>query len=197
MSQVRHKVVKSNMEEQQIIEMVQQGNANAYSYLVNKYQDIVFSIALKVLKNREDAEEMAQETFIKAYRSIKSFQGKAKFSTWLYSITYNTCITYTRKKKPSTTQIDNIPIGNEETEESFGDFPEENRARYLELALQQLPEDEYTLVVLYYYDDQSIEEICRITGLSESNAKVKLFRTRKKLHGLISELKKKEIHSQV
>jgi RNA polymerase sigma factor (sigma-70 family) len=182
------------MDEQKIIEMVQQGNANAFSYLVNKYQDIVFSIALKVLKNRDDAEELAQESFIKAYRSIHSFQGKSKFSTWLYSITYNTCISHARKKKISFAQIDALPVSYEETEDSFGDFPEENRIRYLELALKQLPEEDHTLIVLYYYEDQSIDDICRITGLTESNAKVKLFRTRKKLHELMRAMKN-EIYS--
>jgi len=183
------------MEEQKIIEMVQNGNTNAFSYLVNKYQDIVFSIALKVLKNREDAEEMAQEAFVKAFRSIQSFQGKAKFSTWLYSITYNTCITHTRRKKPATTQIETLPVSYDEADDPFGDFPEESRARYLETALKQLPEEEYTLIVLYYYDDQRIDDISQITGLTESNAKVRLFRARKKLYNIMQDLMKKEIYS--
>jgi RNA polymerase sigma factor (sigma-70 family) len=187
--------VINTMEELEAIRMVQKGNANAFSFLVNKYQDIVFSIALKVLKNREDAEEMAQESFIKAFRSLNSFQGKAKFSTWLYSITYNTCITYTRKKKPVTSQIENLPLSSEESEESFSDFPEESKARYLEAAMKQLPEEEYTMLVLYYYEDQSVEDLCQVTGLTESNVKVKLFRARKKLHTLMTEMMKKEIYS--
>lgn len=183
------------MEDQKIIEMVQKGNVNAFSHLVDKYQDIVFSIALKVLKNREEAEEMAQETFIKVYRSIGSFQGKAKFSTWLYRITYNTCITHTRKKKISTTQIDNLPVSDEQDEGSFGDFPEESRSRYLEMAMQKLPEEDYALVLLYYYEDQSIEDIREATGLSESNVKIKLFRARKKLYEWMNEFMKNEIYS--
>lgn len=183
------------MDELKIIEMVRQGNTNAFSYLVNQYQDVVFSIALKILKNRDDAEEMAQESFIKAYRSLSSFQGKAKFSTWLYSITYNTCISHARKKKVPYTQIDSLPVSYEESDDSFGDFPEENRARYLEMALKQLPEEDYTLIVLYYYEDQSIDDICQITGLTESNAKVRLFRARKKLHAAMMELMGKEIIS--
>lgn len=183
------------MEELKIIEMVQQGNTQAFSHLVEKYQDIVFSIALKVLKNREDAQEMAQESFIKAYRSIHTFQGKAKFSTWLYSITYNTCITHTRKKKPVTTQIESIPVSEEETVDATIELPQEERSRYLEAALKMLPEEDYTLVVLYYYEDQSIEEISHITGLTESNAKVKLFRARKKLYTIMNDLMNKEIYS--
>ena len=130
------------MDEHRVIEMVQQGNTNAFSHLVSKYQDTVFSIALKVLKNRDDAQEIAQESFIKAYRSIHTFQGKSKFSTWLYSITYNTCITFARKKQLPMVQIDNMPVSYEDSGDSFGDFPEESKSRYLELALKQLPEED-------------------------------------------------------
>lgn len=182
------------MDEQKIIEMVQQGNTNAFSYLVNKYQDVVYSIALKVLKNRDDAEEMAQESFIKAYRSIRSFQGKAKFSTWLYSITYNTCISQARKKKIPSTQIDNLPVSDEEDTDAFTGIMEENRSRYLEMALKQLPEEDYTLIILYYYEDQSIDDVSKITGLTESNVKIRLFRARKKLHTLMKSMEK-EIYS--
>ena len=193
---LRQKDVKMQVEELQIIERIQRGDVNAFSYLVTKYQDVVFSIALKVLKNREDAEEMAQETFIKAYRSLSSFQGKAKFSTWLFSIAYNTCITSVRKKKFQTTSIDQVQLDDPDEEwDSFG-LSSEERSRMLETALKQLPEDDYLLVVLFYYEEQSIEEICRITGLSESNAKVKLFRARKKLYTIMNDLMKKEIYSE-
>jgi len=182
-------------EEQRIIEKVQQGNANAFSYLVEKYQHVVFSIALKVLKNREEAEEMAQEAFIKAYRSIGSFQGRAKFSTWLYRITYNTCITHVRKQKFDTTPIDNIQLPEETTNAAWDEIPEENRSKYLELAMKQLPEDDYLLMVWYYYEDQSIDDICRITGLGESNVKIRLHRSRKKLYTMMNDLMKKEEYS--
>jgi RNA polymerase sigma-70 factor (ECF subfamily) len=184
------------VEELQIIERIQRGDVNAFSHLVTKYQDVVFSIALKVLRNREDAEEMAQETFIKAYRSLSSFQGKSKFSTWLFSIAYNTCITSVRKKKFPTTSIDQIQLDDPDEEwDSFG-LTSEERSRMLESALKQLPEDDYTLVVLFYYEEQSVEEICRITGMSESNVKVKLFRARKKLYTIMNDLMKKEIFSE-
>jgi RNA polymerase sigma factor (sigma-70 family) len=180
------------MEEYETIKMVQNGNTQAFAYLVNKYQDIVFSIALKVLKNREEAEEMAQETFIKAFRSIQSFKGNSKFSTWLYSITYNTCITQTRKKKISTAPLDNLSITPEESDESFSNFTQENRIDLLDAAMKKLPEDDYMLLILYYYDNQSVDEICRITGLSDSNVKIKLFRARKKIYNLMNEVIKQE-----
>jgi RNA polymerase sigma factor (sigma-70 family) len=182
------------VEELQIIAEIKRGNSNAYAVLVQKYQNVVFSIALKVLKNREDAEEIAQETFIKAYRSIQSFQAKSKFSTWLFRIAYNTCITAVRKKRFQTTGIEQMGE-MEDAEGSYGEFPEEERVKYLEMALTRLSEDDYTLIILYYYQDQNVEEISQVTGLSESNVKVKLFRARNKLYSIMNELMKKEVFS--
>jgi RNA polymerase sigma factor (sigma-70 family) len=193
---LRQKSVMMQTEELQIIERVQRGDTNAFSILVTKYQDVVFSIALKVLKNRNDAEEIAQETFIKAFRSISSFRGKSKFSTWLFSIAYNTCITSVRKKKFPTTSIDQVQLNDEEEDWDDFDLTGEERSKMLEMSLKKLPEDDYTLVILYYYEEQSIEDISRIAGLSESNVKVKLHRARKKLHLIMSDLMKKEIYLQ-
>jgi RNA polymerase sigma factor (sigma-70 family) len=177
------------------IEKVIAGQTNYFSYIVERYQDIVFSIALKVLKNREDAEEMAQESFIKAYKSLHTFQGKAKFSTWLYRITYNTCISETRKKKQYFTSTDDVQISDEAEEMNLDGIPAENREKYVKAALEKLPEDEYTLVVLYYFEDQSVEEISKVTGLSESNTKVKLHRARKKLYTILNEMLKEDLYT--
>lgn len=177
------------------IEKVLGGQANYFSYIVEKYQNIVFSIALKVLRNREDAEEMAQESFIKAYNSLHTFKGTAKFSTWLYRITYNGCISEVRKKKIAFTSTDDVQIKDEADEMNLDGIPEENRARYIEAAMKKLPEDEYTLVLLYYFEDQSVDDICNVTGLSQSNAKVKLHRARKKLYTILNDMLQGELHT--
>src|SRR6516225_10518279 len=91
------------------IELIQQtltGNQAAYADLVKRHQRFVFTLALRFAKVREDAEEIAQDTFIKAYRSLASFQGQSKFSTWLYSIVYTTAMTFLRKKRVDTDSID-------------------------------------------------------------------------------------------
>jgi RNA polymerase sigma factor (sigma-70 family) len=160
-----------NKDDNYYIEKVINGQTNYFSYIVEKYQDIVFSIALKVLRNREDAEEMAQESFIKAFKSLHTFKGKAKFSTWMYRITYNTCISEVRKKKIHFTSTDDVQIKDEAEEMNLDGIPEENREKIVKEALEKLPEDEYTLVLLYYFEEQSVEEICKVTGLTESNAK--------------------------
>jgi RNA polymerase sigma factor (sigma-70 family) len=183
------------VEELQIMEQIRYGNANAFSELVKKYQNVVFSIALKILRNREDAEEIAQETFIKAYRSIHTFQGKSKFSTWLFRITYNTCITEVRKKRFPTSSIDQVQVNEVGEEGNFGEFQEEDRAKYLEMALKELAEDDYMLIILYYYQEQSVADISQVTGLSESNIKVKLHRARNKLYSILNDLMKKEAYS--
>jgi RNA polymerase sigma-70 factor (ECF subfamily) len=184
-----------NKDDNYYIEKVIAGQTNYFSYIVERYQDIVFSIALKVLKNREDAEEMAQESFIKAYKSLHTFQGKAKFSTWLYRITYNTCISETRKKKQYFASTDEVQISDEAEEMNLDGIPAENREKVVKAALEKLPEDEYTLVVLYYFEDQSVEEISKVTGLSESNTKVKLHRARKKLYTILNDMLKEDLYT--
>ncbi|NQU54327.1 MAG: RNA polymerase sigma factor [Bacteroidetes bacterium] len=177
------------------IEKVKSGHINYFSYIVARYQDIVFSIALKVLRNREDAEEMAQESFIKAYNSLHTFKGTAKFSTWLYRITYNNCISEFRKKKQHFVSTSDIDVKDDTEELNLDGIPAENRAKYVKAALEKLPEEEYTLVLLYYFEDQSIEKISKVTKLSESNTKVKLFRARKKLYTILKEMLKEELYT--
>jgi RNA polymerase sigma factor (sigma-70 family) len=184
-----------NKDDNYYIEKVISGQTGYFSYIVEKYQDIVFSIALKVLRNREDAEEMAQESLIKAFKSLHTFQGKAKFSTWLYRITYNTCISETRKKKYHYTSTDDIQISEEAEEMNLEGIPEENRERYVKAALAKLPEDEYTLVLLYYFEEQSVEEISKITGLTASNVKVKLHRARKKLYTILNDMLQEDLYT--
>ncbi len=177
------------------VERVLKGDTQYFSYFVDKYKDIVYSIAFKVLRNREDAEEMAQESFIKAFKSLHTFKGEAKFSTWLYRITYNNCISEVRKKKIKFVSADDVQISDEPEELNLYGIPAENRAKYVKAALEKLPEDEYTLILLYYFDDKSVEEIGEITKMTESNVKVKLFRSRKKLYTILNDMLKEEIYT--
>ncbi len=177
------------------IEKVKSGQTQYFSYIVENYKEIVFSIALKVLKNRDDAEEMAQEVFIKVYKSLHSFRGTSKFSTWLYSITYNHCISHTRKKKYDVSSLDDVQVTEEADDINLDGFSDDERREYLEAALKKLPAEDYTLVILYYYKDQSVEEVAAATNLSESNVKVKLHRARKKLYTLLNDMLSDEIHA--
>lgn len=180
-------------DDNQYIDLVLSGNSSAFAGLVAKHKNMVFSIALKILKNREDAEEIAQDSFLKAFESLGSFEKKSKFSTWLYRIVYNAAITKTRKKRIEFVDIDDRIITNyteDEIQEQVGRFDSGEQKMLIDTALKRIPEEDNLLITLYYKAENSIEEISSITGLSESNVKVRLYRIRKKLYGEISELMK-------
>ncbi len=161
------------------------GDVSAYASLVAKHKNLVFSIVLKIVNNREDAEEISQDVFLKAYQSLNTFEKKSKFSTWLYRIAYNAAISKTRKKKVEMVAIEETVITNYSTDEvsrTINEFDETDRQVILEKALKQLPEEDNLLITLFYKNENSVEDISEITGLSVSNVKVKLHRIRKRLY---------------
>jgi RNA polymerase sigma factor (sigma-70 family) len=180
------------------IDKVLAGDTNAFAYLINKYKNMSYTIAIKIVKSHEDAEEVAQDSFLKAYEKLNTFKGNAKFSTWLYTIVYRNAITKIRKKKVTTTDIDDFVIDNYSEGD---DFPQlealknEEQQKYVREAIEKLSEKDALLITLFYMNDNSIEEIEQITGLSQSNIKVKLFRARKKLNLELSGLLKEELNT--
>lgn len=183
-------------EDQFYIDRVLQGDSNAFAHLINKYKDMIFTLVIKIVKNREDAEEVAQDSFIKAYQKLDGFEGKSKFSTWLYTIAYRNALTKVRKKKLETTDIDSYVLDNHKDDH---DFPQleaiknGEQQKYVRKAIDNLGETDSLLITLFYLHDNSIEEIQEITEMSQSNVKVRLFRARKKLHTELSLLLKEEV----
>ncbi|MDD4602385.1 MAG: sigma-70 family RNA polymerase sigma factor [Bacteroidales bacterium] len=172
-------------EDNYYIDRVLQGDVSSYASLVAKHKNLVFSIALKILNNREDAEEVAQDCFVKVYQSLKTFERKSKFSTWLYRIVYNAAISKTRKKKLEFVPMDNYVIQNyteDRVSLTTDEIDPEEQKAMVERAMEKLTGDENLLLTLFYKGDNSIEEISKITGLSMSNVKVRLHRIRKKLY---------------
>ena len=139
----------------------------------------------------EDAEEIAQDAFVKAYRSLTNFKMKSSFATWLFRIVYNTAISFLRSKRKGILSLEEFPadaidfIGINTNEE---DAMAEYRSSLVNFALQKINEDERALITLYYHEEQSIEEISEITAISKSNVKVKLFRARQKMTGIIKRI---------
>jgi RNA polymerase sigma factor (sigma-70 family) len=167
------------------VQSVLAGNTAAFAVLVNRHKELAFNIALKIVRHREDAEEIAQDAFVKAYQSLRSFKGDSKFSTWLYRIVYNSAISHTRKKQYEFTPIDERVMSDTTEDEILEDLDRVERdeqARMVNEAIDHLPPDESALITLFYMEENSIEDISHITGLSVSNVKVKLHRTRKKLY---------------
>ena len=172
----------------QCIEKVLNGNRQAYSFLVDKYKDRIFSLALKICTSYEDAEEVAQDAFVKAFTSLNSFKRKSSFSTWLYRITYNTAITMVRKRDNRVLQIEDFPVDSADfLRDGFDEeaAEKEYRLALLNFALQKLNSTDRAIVSLFYYQDATIEEIAKVIETSTSNVKVRLHRTRKKLSEII------------
>ena len=179
-------------DELKIIEQVKQGDLLAFRLLVDKYKSMAFHIALQIVKNVEDAEEIAQDAFLNTYQSISRFKGESKFSTWFYKIVFNLAVSRTRKKKIETSNIDETEISDYEIAEAYQDFTsleQEERSLQIRNAVNRLKEDESLIITLFYLNENTIEEISSITDLSISNVKVKLHRARKSLFNYLKDLK--------
>jgi RNA polymerase sigma factor (sigma-70 family) len=174
--------------DQYFIDLCLKGDTNSFATLVERYQDFVFTIAYRIVKVREEAEEVAQDTFIKAYESLNSFRGESKFSSWLYSIAYRKALDSLRKNKKHRTSeiIDDITEGTiDDIDNALQYLQFEERSKAIQDCILKLPEEEAAIITLYYFKDQSVREISQITKLTEDNIKVKLYRSRKKLFSLL------------
>lgn len=161
------------------------GDHSAYAALVDRHKDMVFTIAVKILRNREEAEEVAQDVFLKAFNALSSFKGDARFSTWLYRIAYNTAISQSRKKKRVFSAIDDEMIDNFTTDKiskSVNELDREDQLEAVNRVMEELPEEENLLLTLFYKKEKTVEDIAEITGYSQSNVKVKLYRIRKRMY---------------
>ena len=176
--------LKMTTNDQILINQIVDGDTNSFTILVDRYKDLVFTLALRMLKNREEAEEVAQDTFIKTYKSLDKFKGDSKFSTWIYRVAYNTCLDRIKKNKK---HVNTIEI-NEFTahqlvsiDNALDKMENEERQAAIQSCIDKLPSEESFLLTLYYFDDLSLNEISKIIGISSNSIKVKLFRCRKKL----------------
>jgi RNA polymerase sigma factor (sigma-70 family) len=169
----------------ELIKQVLAGNPNAYAELVRRHQRFVFTLALRFTKSREDAEEISQDCFVKAYRSLNNFQQTAKFSTWLYTIVYTTSMTFLRKKKLDTDSIDSeesqIQLENHTSDFRSDQVEQKSKYAYLSMAISQLLPDDAAIITLFYKGEQSLEEVARAMGMETNTVKVKLHRARHRL----------------
>lgn len=168
----------------------------AFAELVDRYKYMVFTLALRMVKNREEAEEIAQDTFLKTYQGLQGFKGDAKFSTWVYKIAYYRSLDSIRKsgRTIETTSIDTIydrHLAEEENMVACLEQSEQNET--IKDALKSLPGDDGVLITLFYYEELSLQEISGVMDLTENNVKVKLFRARKRLMQLLTDTLEPEI----
>ena len=169
----------------EIISRVLKGEQNAYAELVNRYQAYVFTLVLRMIKSREDAEEVAQDVFVKAYRSLADFRGESKFSTWLYTIANTTSITFLRKKKLDVHSLDNEKVFEVADSKDSGFranlVEQKSRVNMVNEAIAMLSPDDAEIITLFYKAEQNLEEISRILRLETNTVKVRLHRARTRL----------------
>lgn len=182
--------------DQYYINQVLLGETNMFAVLVDRYKDMIFTLAIKMVKNREIAEEVSQDTFIKIFNSLSKFKGDSKFSTWIYKIAYNTCLDYLKKNKK---EEHNVVIDElkgcvvKTTTNALSILEDQERKQDIQYCLNLLPSEESFLLTLFYFEDQNLNEIGKIMDISANNVKIKLYRSRKKLAVILKEQLEPEI----
>lgn len=179
------------MDELILIEKAKKGDKAAFEELVRLHERNVYNLTLKLLKNREDALDAAQEVFLKVWINIENFRGDSKFSVWIYRLTYNTCLDVLRKMKKG--EIISLTSENDETEKDIPDeatAPEGNVIRQemrhiVRKAVEELPEEYRRILIMREFTEMTYSEISRATGLNEGTVKSRLSRARGKLGDIL------------
>lgn len=164
------------------IDKVLNGDKQAFRYFVREYKDIAYNLAISIVKNAHNAEDVVQESFIKAFKNLQSFKRNAKFSSWLYRIVVNEAFMCLRKNKIDFAKIEDqterLPL--DETEEC-------EKGVLVQKAILLLNPNEALVLNLFYLEEKKIKEIANITGCSVSNVKILLHRARKNIRKLLNE----------
>jgi RNA polymerase sigma-70 factor (ECF subfamily) len=175
----RQLVLSPHVDHAPLIARILEGDSRAYGELVRRYQRMVYTVCHRVLRNAQDADEAAQDSFVKAYQHLRGFSGSSKFSTWLYSIAYRTAVSHSRRRRSDGASVDEL--GQHPMADAVQPGQADDVRQKLDRALAELPPEDAALLSFYYLEELSVEEIVTVTGLGASNVKVKLHRGRKKL----------------
>lgn len=184
--------------DQHYIEQALNGDTKAYAVLIDQYKHMVYTMAAQIVKNKEDAEEVAQDVFLKAFKALNSYKGDAKFSTWLYKIAYYRSLDYLKKRQRriSTTAIDvSREYSISALDGEMDRMEVQEKQQMVKKAIQKLPEDDGVLITLHYYEELSLKEISEVMGHSPNALKVRLHRARKRLADLLKRTVEPEILS--
>lgn len=175
--------------DQDVIDQVLGGDQQAFRILVDRYQHMVYTLVIRLVQNREDAEEVAQDAFMKAYRGLKAFKGSALFSTWIYKIAYRAALDHLKKRKRRayTTAVEDDKMGGQYAQDASGPMEDSERSERIKLAVNALPGELGNLILLHYYEELSLREMAAITGKTENAIKVSLHRGRKRLAEILED----------
>lgn len=177
--------MSTGLNDNELISQVLGGDQQAYAVLIDRYKSYVFTLTLRFTKNREDAEEVSQDIFIKAYRALADFRGASKFSTWLYTIVNTTCITFLRKKRLETHSLDNEKVFEvaDSLDSGFraNQIEQKSRIAMVNQAIGLLSTDDAEIITLFYKGEQTLDEIAKVLGIESNAVKVRLHRARTRL----------------
>ena len=188
--------MQSNQTDLAIIDRILSGDKSAYRELTSRHKDYAYTVAFRIVGNREDAQEIAQDAFMRAFRALDTFSRDAKFTTWFYRIVFNAAVGFKRKHRMLTQDVDetnHAALGT--TTGSADHYRHTERQHYIQQALQHLSADDVTMITLFYLKEFTLEEIAEITGIPANTAKVKLHRARKRLADELNRMLKGEAHS--
>ena len=176
---------------------VLEGDTHAFRYFIEKYRDMAYSLAMSLVKNSPIAEEITQDAFLKAYKSLDKFEQRSKFSTWLYKIVTNEGLKRIRKKDfKYTDDIDELNnINYSDVNNSVSELTEQEQKYYINKGLEKLLPNDSLVLRLFYLDEKSLKEIGEITGFSNTNIKTILHRARKRFYTVLTEELRHEIKS--
>lgn len=177
------------VDEQEQIQSVLDGDTERYRYFMERYGTQVLAFIYRMVADKEDAEELTQDVFVKAFNALPDFRGEASFRTWLLRIAYNTAQGYLRKQKPRLVNIDDdehFPIysGDDETDGET-EAADELRTTQLHDAVEFLSPDEKTIITQYYLDEIPLKDIAFMMDIEPGTVYTRLHRIKKKLHTII------------
>ena len=190
-SKIEQRRLESRSEDSLLIRQALVGDQNAFSRLRQKYHDAIYNLIFRMIREKEEVEDLTQEAFIKAFASLSTFNDEYAFSTWLYKIATNNCIDYIRRKKLQTFSIDK-PIESKESELSFElpdstyepdrELIDRQRKKFLDEAINSLPPKYRQVIIMRHQEEREYQEIADILGLPLGTVKAHIFRAREMLY---------------
>jgi RNA polymerase sigma-70 factor, ECF subfamily len=173
------------MDENSLIREILAGQKEEFQRLINHYQNKIYNYIYKIIQNRTDAEDITQETFIKAYFGLRSFKKEFKFSTWLYKIATNCCWNFLKKKKPLSLKDEILDLAESQNKNPLQKIVEHDELIIIKKALIQLDPKYKIVIALYYFDELSLKEISQVLNLPEGTVKTHLYRAKNKLKNIL------------
>jgi RNA polymerase sigma-70 factor (ECF subfamily) len=187
--------VHDNQKDLALIDRILTGDQFAYRALINRHKEYAFTVAYRILGSREDAEEVAQDAFMSAFRALGNFNRESKFTTWFYRIVFNAAVAHKRKHRVATEQIEDFKLTRLGMAQASDELKLNEQRLYIQKALNNLLPDDVTMITLFYLKEFSLEEIADITGIAANTAKVKIHRARKRLAEELSKILKGEVNT--